>query len=116
MARQTKPRYANPTNQAAAFAQDLDGLIVSVDVSTGDNDYDARVFGRIIGAQPDGASSVTLLAEEVEDTRHPDPLRELAEWLAEQRSMLPAPEKATVRDLILAAAINRAREALGRED
>lgn len=120
MARQDKPRYANALNQAAEFARELDGLTVSVDVSTGDGpDWGDRVFGRIYGAQADEErnASVTLLAEAIEDNRSPDPLRELAEWLVAQEWQLPALRGRTdAAAKQLTEAITRARRALGRED
>lgn len=47
-----------------------------------------------------------------------DRLLELAEWLVQQQRVLPDPEQvdATIRDITLAGAINRAREALGRTE
>lgn len=46
----------------------VNGATVSVDVSTGDHDAGARVFGRICGVQEDDGS-LMLLAELVEDNR-----------------------------------------------
>lgn len=54
----------NAAISASAPAANLEGWEVSMDVSTGEDDFDHRIFGRVIGVQ-EGAAVPTILAEEV---------------------------------------------------
>lgn len=116
MARQSPPMYPDPVEASAVILSNVDRMIVSVDVSTGDHDYDARVYGQIYGTQAEGDNTVTLLAEVVQDTRRPDPLRDMAEWLVSLDDPEDVDGREQRRTVTLDQIIARAREALGRNE
>lgn len=61
-------------------------------------------------------NTLTVMVQQaVRDAGEPDPLRELAEWLVAREELLPE-VTTTAAETLLAEAVTRAREALGRTE
>lgn len=74
--RRTQPEATKP-----AHADQLIGLQVSMDVSTGDDDAEHRIFGKVIATMP-SEDGITILAEE--ESRNFAPAQDLSAAMADQ--------------------------------